>query len=347
MPRKRSKNSSEKKGVVVISRTVQEEMNGALIKSELGHHFASLFRPLPKRSFRDKRTVRWRWELKEEKQHPDTYLKYDEIEYEFRCFEELGEDDLKVFMRLVQVAGVGAVVLDPWMEEYQGADGKIIEQLSLFSSKKSPIENSRTMPVVRSEEPMSYNRFFGPLLKGRISKRDLEHFKKCLQRLASTTVFVEMKRDGKTVRSMGSNMVSFAIDHETGQFLVAVNPFVANAILGKPFGGYRPLIDGAIFRLKGTAAVVLSWLSAWLFPGKKGQISLDKLEEHIYADRAEEKERRKWRRRQLRKALEKIGELRGWEVSEIKKGVFEIERKSIKDFGHWRKRKTISFSGSG
>lgn len=330
MPRKKLESSLERKGVVVIKRGVSEEFNGVLIRSELGHHFASLFRPISDRRGREKgRLVRWKWELKKEMEYPDTYLKYDEIEYEFRCFEELGEDDLKVFMRLVQVAGVGEVVLDPWMEEYQGLDGEIIKQLSLFSSRQSPIENSRTMPVVRSEEPVSYNKFFGPLLRGRIGKKDLEHFKRCLQRLASTTVFVEMKRDGKTVRSMGSNMVSFAIDHETGQFLVAVNPFVANAILGKPFGGYRPLIDGAVFRLKGTAAIVLSWLSAWLLPGRKGKISLDALEEHIYGDRSQDKKVRWKRRRQLRKALEEIGKLQSWAVFEIKKGLFEIERHKI------------------
>ena len=91
--------------------------------------------------------------------------------------------------------------------------------------------------------------------------------------------------------------------YETARFFVAVNPFVANAILGKPLGGYRPLIDAAIFQLKGTVAIVLSWLSAWLLPGKAGKISLDMLEEHIYGDRSKDRKVRYWRRRKLRKAL--------------------------------------------
>lgn len=45
--------------------------------------------------------------VQEEKEYPGTVLVFDELEYEFACFEELGEDDLKVFLRLVQLASNG------------------------------------------------------------------------------------------------------------------------------------------------------------------------------------------------------------------------------------------------
>jgi len=329
MPRKESKRSS--KGLVVKKvgedvPSTSEMGRTVLIKSEFGHHFSSLFRPLKRKAKRDKQIIKWTWRFDEEYEFPRTILKFDELEYEFRVFEELGEDDLKVFLRLVQVAGVGSVVLDPWMEEYEGVDGKIVKQLGLFSSCGSKTENSRTLPVVRSEETISYNAFLGPILKGRVGKTNLKHLRDSLRRLASTTVFVTAKRKGKPVREMGSNLVSFAIDYETGRFLVAVNPFVANAILGNPLGGYRPLIDSRVFELKGTEAVLLSWLSAWLLPGRSGKISLDKLEEHIYGDRAEDQNRRKWRRKKLRQALKAISNLKGWEVKETSRRIFEIRR---------------------
>jgi len=302
----------------------EESIN--FIRSEIGHHFSALFRPLRDKAQRTKRIVRWVWKFSEEKEHPGTVLVYDELEYEFACFEELGEDDLKIFLRLVALAGLGRVVLDPWMEEYVGPDGELIRQLSMFSEHPSRIENSRTMPLVRSSEAVSYNRFFSPLLKGRVGKNHIEQLERSLTRLSRTSVTITAKRNGKKIRRMGSNLVSYFLDYETGRFIVAVNPFIANAFLGKPLGGYTPLIDSQIFRLKGTAAIVLSWLSAWLLPGRSGKISLDKLEEHIYGDRAEDQNRRKWRRKKLRQALKAISNLKGWEIRETSRGIFEIRR---------------------
>lgn len=334
MPQNESKRSL--KGVVVKrvemrnAIFVSEKGKTVLIKSEFGHHFATLFRPLSDRKPRERgKIIKWTWRFDREVRFPNTILKFDELEYEFRIFEELGEDDLKVFLRLVQVAGVGKVVLDPWMEECRGVNGEIVKQLNLFSDCRSRTENSRTLPIVRSEEPISYNAFLGPILKGKVGKTNLRHLQNSLRRLASTTVFVTAKRGGRKVREMGSNLVSFLIDHQTGRFLVAVNPFVANAILGNPLGGYTPYIDGRVFELKGTSAVLLSWLSAWLGPGASGRISLDVLEEKIYGNRAEDKKSRYWRRRQLRRALEEIGALEGWNIREIHRGTFEIKRLSL------------------
>jgi len=298
----------------------------AFIRSEIGHHFSALFRPLRDKAQRERRIVKWVWKFSEEKNHPGTVLIYDELEYEFACFEELGEDDLKIFLRLVALAGLGQVVLDPWMEEYVGPDGELVRQLSLFSEHPSRIENSRTMPVVRSSDAISYNRFFGPLLKGRVGKNHINQFERSLTRLSRTSVTITAKRNGKKVRRMGSSLVSYFLDYETGRVIIAVNPFIANALLGKPLGDYSPLIDSQIFYLKGTAAIVLSWLSAWLLPARSGKISLDKLEEHIYGDRAEDKNRRKWRRKKLRQALKTISTLKGWEIRETSRGIFEIRR---------------------
>lgn len=338
MPRKGSKKLL--KGLVVkkvearnaIFVSEMGKTKTVLIESEFGHHFTALFRPLSDRKPRERRIIKWTWRFEDEIRFPNTILKFDEMEYEFRIFEELGEDDLKVFLRLVQVAGVGRVVLDPWMEECRGIDGEIVKQLSLFSDCGSRTENSRTMPVVRSEDPISYNAFLGPILKGRFSRKDKDRLERSLNRLATTTVFITAKARGRKVRRMGSSLVSFAINYETGRFVVAVNPFVAQAILGNPLGKYVPYIDGRVFELKGTSAVLLSWLSAWLGLGRSGRISLDTLEERIYGDRAEDKKTRYKRRKQLRKALQEINELEGWEITEVRRGVFEVERLSIQDF---------------
>jgi len=331
MLQKRSEGSLKQSKGIVVKRafkedTLFEEEETRLIKSDVGHHFASLFRPLQKKAEREKRIVKWVWKFPEEKEYPGTVLVFNELEYEFACFEELGEDDLKVFLRLVQLAGIGKVVLDPWIKEYKGMDGKIIRQLSLYSNHGSSIENSRTMPVVRSSELVSYSKFFSPFLKGRVGKSNIKQLEKSLIRLSRTTVTVTAKREGRKVREMSSALISYAVDYESGRFFVAVNPFVANAILGKPLGGYRPLIDAAIFQLKGTAAIVLSWLSAWLLPGKTGRISLDVLEEHIYGDKSTDRKVRYWRRRQLKRALEQIGKLRNWKITEIRKGIYELKR---------------------
>ncbi len=334
MPQKRSKRSLEQNKGIVIKRASEEDTpfeEARFIKSDIGHHFASLFRPISDKKGREKgRLVKWIWKFPEKKEYPGTVLIFDELEYEFACFEELGEDDLKVFLRLVQLAGIGKVVLDPWVKEYDGIDGKIVQQLYLFSDHISCVENSRTLPVIRSSKLVSYSKFFSPFLKGRIGRNHIKQLENSLIRLSRTTVTVTAKREGRKVRRMSSALISYAVNYETGRFFVAVNPFVANAILGKPLGGYRPLIDAAIFQLKGTVAIVLSWLSAWLLPGKAGKISLDMLEEHIYGDRSKDRKIRYWRRRKLRKALEEIGKLRNWQITEVRKGVYELKREEKK-----------------
>ena len=332
MPQKESRKLSKAlvvKRIDLANAGFVSEEKAPLIKSEYGHHFATLFRPLSDRKPRKRKIIKWVWKFDREIQFPNTILKFDELEYEFWMFEELGEDDLKVFLRLIQVSDRnGKVILDPWMEEYEGINEQVIRQLNLFSDCKSRTENSRTLPVVRSEKPMSYNTFFRPILKGRFSKKDKKRLENSLNRLASTTVFITAKLEGRKIRRMSSNLASFIVDYETGRFLIALNPFVTNAILGNPLGGYRPLIDGRVFQLKGTAVIVLTWLSAWLLPGKSGKVSLDKLKEHIYGDKSENKKVRYWRRRQLRKALDQISKLGGWEIQEVQKGMFKIKRSS-------------------
>ncbi|WP_456325953.1 replication protein C, IncQ-type, partial [Desulfonauticus submarinus] len=61
-----------------------------------------------------------------------------------------------------------------------------------------------------------------------------------------------------------------------------------------------------------------------------GKISLDMLEEHIYGDRSKDRKIRYWRRRKLRKALEEIGKLSNWQITEVRKGVYELKREEKK-----------------
>lgn len=293
----------------------------------MGHHFAALFRPISDRKPRERGVIRiWRWKPKEEVQIPNAFLRFDLLEYEFAMFEELGEDDLRIFLRLLELAGGrNRVVLDPWTKKYQDVDGELVERLKPSSDCRSSSENSRTLPVVRVG-PISCYEFLKPMTD-RYSKKVRERLKKSLERMSRTTVHVSAYQGGKKVREMSSSLISYAMNHETGRFVVALNPFVAGAILRKPLSVFVQ-IDAQALSLKGTPAVLLSFLSAWLKPGGKGRISLTTLERHVYNDNAKNKATRYKRHKQLRIALQKINDLEGWRISEVQKGVFEVKRQS-------------------
>ena len=117
--------------------------------------------------------------------------------------------------------------------------------------------------------------------------------------------------------------MSYAFDEEDGRLFVALNPRIAEAILGK-----RPHTRIEMAEVRGLASdparLMHQRLCGWIDPGKSGRVELDTLCGYIWPDVANDEAMKK-RRQTARKALGELAAV-GWAVSEYAKGKWEISR---------------------
>lgn len=112
--------------------------------------------------------------------------------------------------------------------------------------------------------------------------------------------------------------MSYAFDEEDGRLFVALNPQIAEAILGR-----RPYtrIEMAEVRALQTdpARLIHQRLCGWIDPGKAGRVELDTLSGYVWPDDANAEAMKK-RRQKARKALAELAAV-GWKVSNMRKEV--------------------------
>jgi hypothetical protein len=117
--------------------------------------------------------------------------------------------------------------------------------------------------------------------------------------------------------------MSYAFDEEDGRLFVALNPQIAEAILGK-----RPYtrIEMAEVRALQTdpARLIHQRLCGWIDPGKTGRVELDTLAGYVWPEGANPEAMKK-RRQKARKALVELDSV-GWKVREYAPGKWEIGR---------------------
>lgn len=250
----------------------------------------------------------------------DVTYQYGEDSIRFWGPEPLGADDLRVLQGLVATAAISGeggrgILLRPDPKSGVG------EQLRLFLDLKWDAVEKDAMVVKGSYRQLA--REIGYATDG---GSQFKNIRKCIERLWAVSVIVD--RDGKR---QGFRILSeYASDEGTGKLFLALNPRLAEAIMGERA---HTRIEMQEVRALGDDAVLIHQrLCAWIDVGKSGRIGLDSLCGYVWPDAPyllmpEQKKSSLHRQHHLkvRRALKELLTLE-WLVDEYAKEKFEITR---------------------
>jgi hypothetical protein len=228
--------------------------------------------------------------------------------------EPLGPDDLRVMQGLVAMAATSGdsgrgILLKHDSESETG------QQLRLFLDLEEEAIKKDVMVAKGSFRQLA--RELGYATDGGSQFRTI---RESIERLWAVSVIVES--DGKR---QGFRILSeYASDGVGGRLLVALNPRLAEAIVGKRS---HTRIDLAEVRALQTdpARLMHQRLCGWIDPGKFGRVELDTLCGYIWPAVASNANTVKTRHRTARKSLSEL-EMLGWSVTEYSKAKWEIGR---------------------
>jgi hypothetical protein len=239
-----------------------------------------------------------------------TYRYGEEEQIEFKGPEPLGVDDLRILQGLIAMGGPKGIILS------SEPTADIAKQLRLFLEPKWEAAEQDALVVKGSYRHLAKEIGYLDIDGGDVFRR----IRLCLERLWMVSIIVQ---SGK--RRMGFKLLSeYASDETDGKLFIALNPRIAEAILGR-----RPhaRIEMAEVRKLETdpARLMHQRLCGWIDPGKSGKAEIDTLCGYVWPDVATNENTLKTRRQTSRKALAELVAV-GWTVSEYAKRKFEIGR---------------------
>jgi hypothetical protein len=238
-----------------------------------------------------------------------TYNYAENEQARFVGFEPLGADDMRLLQGLVALGGPKGIILTP------EPTADLPKQLRLFLEPKfNAVEQDGL--VVR--ESMTK-------LLSEIGLTDggdnIKAIKASLLRMANVTVLVT-----KGSKQASFHLMSYAFDEEDGRLFVALNPRIAEAILGK-----RPHTRIEMAEVRGLASdparLMHQRLCGWIDPGKSGRVELNTLCGYVWPDETTNPNTLKTRRQTVKKSLNELVAV-GWSVNEYAASKWEIERPS-------------------
>jgi len=224
----------------------------------------------------------------------------------FVGFEPLDAGDMRLLQGLIALGGPNGIILTA---EPKGDMG---QQLRLFLEPKFDAAEQDGLVVRESISKLLTE--IGLTDSG----DNIKGIKASLFRMSNVTVGVT-----KGAKQASFHLMSFAFDDEDGRLFVALNPRIAEAILGR-----RPhaRIEMTEVRKLETdpARLMHQRLCGWIDPGKSGKVEIDTLCGYVWPDVTNDEAMKK-RRQAARKALAELVAV-GWTVSEYAKGKFELGR---------------------
>lgn len=233
---------------------------------------------------------------------------------EFTGFEPLGVDDMRVLQGLVAMAGPDGLMLRDGVNESKAARQLMLDLFTppheLLTAGKKP----DTLVVKDSFRRLA--REVGLAESG----QSIRAIRKSVERLFGVTIFIQSGKKRFATRLLSS----YASDEGTGDLFVAVNPRIAEAILGDR---QHVRIDlDEVRRLKtDPARLIHQRLCGWIDCGKSGKASLETLSEYAWPDTDVKEGTLRRRRMKVRAALKELQSL-GWSIDVDKKGVCTISR---------------------
>lgn len=229
---------------------------------------------------------------------------------EFSGPEPLGADDLRVLQGLVAMAGPSGLLLTPEPRTEAG------QQLRLFLEPKWDAVQNDALVVKGSYRGLARE----------IGYADIENtrpIRDCIERLWKVSIIacVGKRRHGFRL------LAEYACDDAAGKLHVALNPRIAQSVLGS--APHTRISMDDVRALKSDAARLMHQrLCAWIDLGRSGRATLDTLCSYVWLDGASDTTMRK-RRERARAALTELHALPGWAVTEYAAGKFEISRRRL------------------
>lgn len=225
---------------------------------------------------------------------------------EFKGAEPLGAPELRVLQGLIAMAGPGGLLLSPEPKTEGG------QQLRLLLETKFDAAQANALVAKGS---------FRSLAKA-IGYADVEKTKRIqesIERLWGVSVIAQ-----KGGKRMGFRLLSsYDSDSSEGRLHVALNPRIAQAIMGEARHCRISLHEVRALK-SDPARLIHQRLCGWIDVGKSGKTTIETLCEYVWTDEANPDAMRQ-RRVSVKKALAELGRL-GWEVTEYVRGKFEISR---------------------
>lgn len=222
---------------------------------------------------------------------------------QFRGFEPLGADDLRVLQALISLATMENMELTPYAESSVGVALRTAMHFDLDAVKDNAVFVETT---------------FGQIARA-MGRKDTSHareIRECMARLANVDIRAKDKRSAdpsehkdRIFRLMSRYNPDML---ETGTVKVAMNPLIAAALWGGK--GEYILIDMRESRsLDGdTAQILHQILCAIVSPGQRKQFKLETLAGYVWAASDNDATARK-RRQRVIAALDELREI-GWEI---------------------------------
>lgn len=233
---------------------------------------------------------------------------------EFKGFEPLGADDMRVMQGLVALAGRHGLRLED--EEKASQEGRQL-MLALFEPAEDSIRGARIKPtsLIVQDSLRRLAREIGMDEGG----KTLSQIRRSIERLFATTVFIQ---NGKT--RTATRLLSKYASNDAGDLYVALNPRITSAVLGR---SPHARIDLTETRALSTdhGRLIHQRLSGWIDPGKSGEASLVTLEGYVWPDEAPTDRASRARATKVRKAIVEIENI-GWRVESTRRDCWRFIR---------------------
>ena len=224
---------------------------------------------------------------------------------EFSGPEPLGADDLRILQGLVAMAGPSGLILGPEPETAGG------QQLRLFLEPKWEAVEDDAMVVKGSYRALAKE-------IGYANPDDTKCIRDCIERLWKVSIIAQNGRKRQGFRLLSE----YASDDANGRLYVALNPLIAQAVMGKQHT--RISMDEVRAIKSETARLIHQRLCGWIDPGASGKASIETLCGYAWPNDASDSTMRK-RRQRIRDAIRDLEQI-GWKFDEYGRGKYEVKR---------------------
>lgn len=153
---------------------------------------------------------------------------------------------------------------------------------------------------------------------------NIRTLKASLVRMANVTVLITQSK-----KQASFHWLSYAFDDGDGRLFVALNPRIAEAILGERSHA-RIDMNEVRALISDPSRLIHQRLCGWIDPGKFGRVSIDTFCSYVWPDESTCPNTIKKRRKVVRKALNEFRNI-GWLVQEYARGKWKISRPQILD----------------